>query len=870
MVRPPFLLVVCLLGLVLPLVVLPQCQTRKYSSSLSLKAEAPEFVHWDPWSSTNPSRNRTWAEERAERRDRLNDLVAPDRRPEDFASAPQVAQNIGAALKSWKNKLRGANGAYRKARWGFEWYRDTPVGYSGIPLILFRAIVADAQNDPNSPFRSVWGDYSWYGLTPHPRDFSADGVYGGKQKRVLPLGMGWTRSPLKKPEINEQTVKGLKQAVESGVQNFVRSRIQRAFVSCAACHTGRVVIPGQNFENDPSDVRIEFLYGAPTTEYDQTAFGEATARTLDVVQKLIATPEGRVGLVDRMRRRIRELAKQEAFFPYGNDNSEVIWQGLWQKNVGLLWAKAEQKLILDKMPEVLDALPKRLGLRNTIVGHLEEAAYTGGVEKPEFNGHSPGRIDAFGFGAAIVQVVADQLKTDEYVRRRSETNVLHDWFGFPIIEYGWKTPFWRQPGDRKALEVRVASYMRNLREDASKRSIVPQRPAKVDPTSIWGESPRLRFHANWDGNQRSAGARALSTSLAIVANPAYVDVYGSEFVAHFMAHNPGATPRTTLAPRRVAETLPSYPSASPVYPFEVKEELLGLGKKLFQEHCYTCHHPRNEFIYPIKPDRSLGDRALMSGTNNMENPELYVGTDPLRAIQITPPARQGLLALWNDTCQNRGWCKSSDPDNSDKDMIQRGETDKDVLRVRGKPLGNPGSDNRRATGYVAGPLDGLWARAPFLHNGSVPTIRHLLVPELRDKTRVRCGKRQMVGFWRGNVLYDQENLGFEWRFPPFNGCNADWETRVHTDRGVMSPFDADPEIFPDFKEPEPLYPTASKSARVFVYFHEGSSNKGHDSPHYLGRLENGQPVDWSQHQVQTPAGESYLAADALIEYLKTL
>ncbi|MCB0577028.1 MAG: hypothetical protein KDC61_20890, partial [Saprospiraceae bacterium] len=30
------------------------------------------------------------------------------------------------------------------------------------------------------------------------------------------------------------------------------------------------------------------------------------------------------------------------------------------------------------------------------------------------------------------------------------------------------------------------------------------------------------------------------------------------------------------------------------------------------------------------------------------------------------------------------------------------------------------------SGYVAPPLDGIWATAPYLHNGSVPTLEDLL------------------------------------------------------------------------------------------------------------------------------------------------
>ena len=48
------------------------------------------------------------------------------------------------------------------------------------------------------------------------------------------------------------------------------------------------------------------------------------------------------------------------------------------------------------------------------------------------------------------------------------------------------------------------------------------------------------------------------------------------------------------------------------------------------------------------------------------------------------------------------------------------------------------------------PLDGIWLRAPYLHNGSVPTLRDLLAPPAE----------RPVAFYRGYAVYDYENLGF--------------------------------------------------------------------------------------------------------------
>ena len=41
---------------------------------------------------------------------------------------------------------------------------------------------------------------------------------------------------------------------------------------------------------------------------------------------------------------------------------------------------------------------------------------------------------------------------------------------------------------------------------------------------------------------------------------------------------------------------------------------------------------------------------------------------------------------------------------------------------------------RRATAYKAAPRDGVWATAPFLHNGSVPNLYELLIPA-KERTK---------------------------------------------------------------------------------------------------------------------------------------
>jgi cytochrome c5 len=66
---------------------------------------------------------------------------------------------------------------------------------------------------------------------------------------------------------------------------------------------------------------------------------------------------------------------------------------------------------------------------------------------------------------------------------------------------------------------------------------------------------------------------------------------------------------------------------------------------------------------------------------------------------------------------------------------------------------NPGerfSHFRKTYGYANQPLDGIWLRAPYLHNGSVPTLRDLLDP----------GPNRPPQFYRGDDVYDPVKVGF--------------------------------------------------------------------------------------------------------------
>jgi hypothetical protein len=71
-------------------------------------------------------------------------------------------------------------------------------------------------------------------------------------------------------------------------------------------------------------------------------------------------------------------------------------------------------------------------------------------------------------------------------------------------------------------------------------------------------------------------------------------------------------------------------------------------------------------------------------------------------------------------------------------------------------------------GYVAPPLDGIWATAPYLHNGSVPTIAALLDSSTRPAYWSR--KYDANGVYDSND-YDDARVG--WNFTAVDHGQAD-------------------------------------------------------------------------------------------------
>lgn len=159
---------------------------------------------------------------------------------------------------------------------------------------------------------------------------------------------------------------------------------------------------------------------------------------------------------------------------------------------------------------------------------------------------------------------------------------------------------------------------------------------------------------------------------------------------------------------------------APAWPFDVDTALAKKGEALFAENCAVCHKPHNGKIYDM-------------------------GTDLSRAHVVSPSIAESARRAFTALC----------PPTREVALPPAGEKVKpcaefDGVSLEGKPQLSM-RDPATREGYDALPLGGVWAQAPYLHNGSVATLYHLLAPRERPSV-----------FMKGRLDYDQKLVGFSW------------------------------------------------------------------------------------------------------------
>lgn len=85
----------------------------------------------------------------------------------------------------------------------------------------------------------------------------------------------------------------------------------------------------------------------------------------------------------------------------------------------------------------------------------------------------------------------------------------------------------------------------------------------------------------------------------------------------------------------------------------------------------------------------------------------------------------------------------------------------EIRKLSQHQTADPTQETYDAFAYRARPLTGIWASAPYLHNGSVLTLYDLLLPPPNEAGECVHEKCRPLEFYAGSINYDPINVGFK-------------------------------------------------------------------------------------------------------------
>ncbi|WP_297325570.1 di-heme-cytochrome C peroxidase [Nitrosomonas sp.] len=220
---------------------------------------------------------------------------------------------------------------------------------------------------------------------------------------------------------------------------------------------------------------------------------------------------------------------------------------------------------------------------------------------------------------------------------------------------------------------------------------------------------------------------------------------------------------------------------SPEWP----EEILGAidkqsaarGRPLFNEYCASCHtgidraDPERRVVAKMSRISDVGTDPAMAKNSTeyagfsgiLRNQYVGLGVGDILLDQEAPVAALLTKATLNvvatpdpDKLFFRRWAEwildiaKAFFHNEIKSSIKHGNYDPDTTV---SPLAS-------LNAYKARPLNGIWATAPYLHNGSVPTLYDLLLPKKRPGDS-EDGEYRPEQFEVGSREFDPVRVGFK-------------------------------------------------------------------------------------------------------------
>lgn len=650
---------------------------------------------------------------------------------------------------------------------GWKWFSESPVGFNGVPYVLLKTILdldpADANLSPAlKPLAVIWHRESLYernkftldhlGIGPNAEDYQ-DGIALPPERRShkLPNGLVYEGAPTAEVTGHEKSDSDLDTSlrrydwytntsllsmkVSSSLDGFfttqakvddyagdlANKKLQKSggmdevFFSCSACHQGRVVVEG----------KMKFLPGLPNTEIEAQYYSQLLMETaaaivdgFDVKQNTFIDPSKISAKSDVVAALLDTMVKKARNDPgsfYGSSADEIRRAKLQVVNVAGNFLSV-----------IKDVIGTGVKTHFIYIAGAKQNSYNKS-NSPDVLGDRLGQMDAFGIASGLV-AIHSKRPDNTFIKFLYDQNPNSPMFkGFP-----------RNPNpliDPKTLST--PSTVENLgpRIFASMNEWMPHLPAAIDVRSL--AFAKDNTVANWDGNQ-TADARTLASGTSATGDPRKVNVRIHEPLNPFIDNLP-----------------------PPPYPFKsVDLNKAKIGKELFKERCFGCHRPKNDTIYTIN---TLGgvdaNRSLITSSVS----QLGLGSLVMEACVIYATQNNGEPG-YNWCLPNKADCVMSEPSNdpTKPNWCKNAKDEKtwaSQMDAYFKDI--PARIAKGQNGYKADVLHGIWGRAPYLHNGSVPTLGHLL-----------CSKSRPSSFLRGNVYYDESMVGFEWNDKPVQRYSA--------------------------------------------------------------------------------------------------
>ncbi|TFV36651.1 cytochrome C [Bradyrhizobium frederickii] len=232
--------------------------------------------------------------------------------------------------------------------------------------------------------------------------------------------------------------------------------------------------------------------------------------------------------------------------------------------------------------------------------------------------------------------------------------------------------------------------------------------------------------------------------------------------------DPFKAPDPSTGPKFGGLLAPKWPSQILGDAWRLKPDRVERGRAIYAEMCSGCHLPAVDTpaFWSSKHWEPSGDSKVL---NAVTIPLKEINTDPEQSLVLGNRIVDVPAFLKVNTADLQTWWQCEVPTASKSpnemvyalglmtvvDLVARKWMDDENIpeAERGKMWNlarknclNPAPDPR----YRARPLNGIWATAPYLHNGSVPSLYWLLKPASERPQKFCMGRRD----------YDPETVGF--------------------------------------------------------------------------------------------------------------